>query len=271
MVGKQNVLNLIIIAVALVLITGIALRFYAAEERTLNFSGPNVYRAVYVLDAMQKQGYSVDLKFTGKWTDTNEKINLQGLIVDGEFGSFTILLDGREVTVGGPFSSSDDIQASSLSLVPAHKASVKIGIEPQEFSSLKQFNSFVENFAYSVIPANNVYEIGVEGDITLDVSDTIKPTLIQDLNNILRSENEYVLFERGLILKLKSANTKELNEVAQLFENKGIKVEKLATSRLILYMRTKEKPAEQREILQKRAEDSGVEIFLFKIITKPVQ
>src|SRR3989344_2177134 len=101
MVGKQNVLNLIIIAVALVLITGIALRFYAAEERTLNFSGPNVYRAVYVLDAMQKQGYSVDLKFTGKWTDTNEKINLQGLIVDGEFGSFTILLDGREVTVGG--------------------------------------------------------------------------------------------------------------------------------------------------------------------------
>ncbi len=271
MVGRKNVINLIIIVIALILIVGIALRFYAAEERTLNFSGPNVYRAVYVFDAMQKQGYSVDLKFSGRWTDSGVVVNSQGLILEGELGRFTILLDGREVTVGGPFSSADDIQATGLSLVPAHKAVVKVGIEPQEFTSLKTFNSLVENFGNSVVTSRNIYDVGVEGDITLDVADTIKPTLIQDLNNVLRPGNEYVLFERGLILKLKNANAGDLRNIEQLFAGKGIKVEKGATSRIILYLRTKETPAESRDILQKRAENSGVKLFLFKVITKPVQ
>ena len=271
MVGKRNVINILIAAVALVFVLGIALRFYAAEERTLNFSGPNVYRAVYVFDAMQKQGFSVNLKFSGKWTDTNEKIDGNGLIVDAELGSFEILLDSREVTVGGPFSSSDDIQAASLSLIPAHAAVVKIGVEPQEFLSLNSFNTYFENFASYIIQPSNIYEVGIEGDITLDFAGIIKPTLIQDLNNILRPGNDHVLFERGLILKLKNANLEELKAAAQLFETKGIKVEKVATSRLNLYLRTREKPLETREALQKRAESSGVKIFLFKIITKPVQ
>ncbi len=271
MVAKKNIINLLIVVVALVFIIGIALRFYAAEERSLNFSGPNVYRAVYVFDAMQKQGFSVNLKFSGKWTDSNEKIDSQGLVVDGLFGEFTILLDSREVTVGGPFSSAEDIQAGSLSLVPAHKAVVKIGIEPQDFLSLSSFNNFAADFSSSVVPETNTYEIGVEGDITLDVSETLKPTIIQDLNNIFRPKNEFVLFERGLTLKLKNANADELKKVDELFKNKGINVEKIATSRLILYVRAKETPVELREVLQKRTEKNNVKMFLFKIITKPVK
>jgi len=270
MVGRKNVINLLIVVVALIFIVGIALRFYIAEERTLNFSGPNVYRATYVYDAMQKQGFSVDLKFSGRWTDSDEKVESEGLIVDTDLGSFTIILDGREVTVGGPFSSTEDIQAASLSLVPAHAVVIKIGIESQEFSDLKSLNSFLENFVNRIISPSNIYEIGIKGDITLDVSETIKPTIIQDLHNVLRPQNEFVLFERGLIIKLEDANVDELKEVAGLFENKGIKLEKVATSRLELFLRAKEKPLETREALQKRAEDYWAKIFLFKIIAKPV-
>ncbi len=270
MVARKNVINLLIVVVALIFIVGIALRFYLAEERTLNFSGPNVYRAVYVYDAMQKQGFSVNMKFSGRWTDSGEKVSGEGLIVGTDLGSFTIIFEGREVTVGGPFSGKEEIQAASFSLIPAHTAVVKIGVEPKEFLSLNSFNNFFENFVNSIVGAGNIYETGISGDITLDVSETLKPTLIQDLNNIFRPKNEFVLFENGLLLKLEDANIDELKEVDKLFERKGIKIEKLATSRLELFLRTKEIPLETREALQRRAEAGGVKIFLFKVITKPV-
>lgn len=271
MVGKKNAINLMIVIVALLLITAIAMRFYGAEEKTLNFSGPNVYRAVYVYDAMQKQGYSVNLTFSGRWTDTNEKTSGSGLILKGELGEFTILLDSRQVTVGGPFSSADDIQASSLILVPNHRAVVKIGLEPFSRNSLAALNLKLESFAQQIIPAENIYEIGVEGDITLDVSNNLKPTITQDLNNIM-PQNEFVLYDNGLILKLESANIEGLKSVNQLFAQKNISVQKVATSQLILYVRTKEIPAESSAALLAKAQDSGsLGLFLLRIITNPVQ
>ncbi|HIK00114.1 TPA: hypothetical protein H1016_01065 [archaeon] len=271
MVGKKNVVNLLIVVIAVALIVAIALRFNISEEMTLNFSGPNVYRAVYVYAAMQEQGFSVNLKFSGKWTDNNEKIDSEGLILNAELASFTILLNGREVTVGGPFSSIDDIQAVSLSLAPNHRAVVKAGLEPLMYKDVSSLTDKLDKFSASLVPRENISEVGISGDITIDSAKTVMPTIIQELNNALRPGNEYVLFERGLILKLNNANLNDLENAGRLLSREGLDVEKIATGRLEIFIRTKNIPPEGRDVLQGKAENTGLKIFLFKIITKPVQ
>ena len=271
MVSRKNAINLLIFGVALVLIIAIAMRLYGVEEKTLHFSGPNVYRAVYVYDAMQKQGFSVDLKFDGRRTDSEKKISSEGLVLGGELGEFTIMLNGRQVTVGGPFSSSDDIQASSLILVPNHKAVVKAGLDPLSADSLSDLNSELANFAAAIIPAANIYETGIEGDITLDVSSSLQPTIIQQLGNVLRPQNEIVLYDRGLILKLENANLDDLESISQFFAQQNISVQKVATSSITLYVRTKEIPAESSAAILVKAQNSGFNPFLLVISSKPVQ
>ena len=80
--AKKNLLNTIIILAAIILVIIISLKLFAVEESTLTFSGPNIYRAVYVYETMNEQGYSVDLSLIGKWTDTGEKFEGSGLIID---------------------------------------------------------------------------------------------------------------------------------------------------------------------------------------------
>lgn len=271
MVSKKNAINLLIILVAVILIAAIAIRLFGVEEQTLRFSGPNVYRAVYVFDAMQKQGFSVNLRFDGRWTDTGAQISSEGLILDGQLGEFTILLGNRQVSLGGPFSSSSDLQASRIILVPNHRAVVKVGLEPLSAGTLSELNSRLENFANAVIPRSDIYETGIEGDVTIDVSPSLMPTLLQELSNVLRPQNDFVLYDNGLILKLKNANLDDMGNINQLFVQKNLSIQKVATSRLLLYVRAKEIPSESSAALLGKAKNFGLETFLLTTITKPVQ
>lgn len=270
MVKKTNVFNVIIILVAIGLVAIISTHYGAMEENTLTFSGPNIYRSVYVFEIMQEQGYEVLLTIDGAWTDTGEPFEGSGVILEAEQGQYLIDYSGNQVSVGGPQTGTEDLSASKLYLSPLHDSVVKVGIMPASFTTLSESISELNTLSYSLVPAENLYNVGIVGDVMLDTQEILSPTLVQEIDNILPPNNEIILYDKGIRLSFENAKLADLSEINSLLTKKGITVTAVATSRLELQVRSDSSIKEVRETLQQSAEARGFGIYLLRVINEPV-
>ncbi|MFH1450496.1 MAG: TrmB family transcriptional regulator sugar-binding domain-containing protein [archaeon] len=265
---RRNIFNVAIFALALVLVFLIGLHYLNSESESLHFSGPNIYRAIYAWEVMDGQGYEVRLEFEGRTTSTGEATAGAGVVIQGKEGAFTIADENNEITIGGPTSGKEDVQAATLILAPAHEGVIKIGLNPMSFESLdaliKQFEKIAE------VAGGEVYGIGIEGELLLDSETDLKPTIIQELNNILKGENNIIFYESGLHLTLENADLKDLSEIMNMFMWKNVKITGAATGRTRMLIRTVSKVQESREDISGRI-PADVSTYSVQIINKPIQ
>jgi len=120
-----------------VLLLIIAVFFFAvvfkvilAEESTLEFTGANIYRAVYAQQLISNAGFASNLQVEGTWRSTGEQFSDEGRILSASTGVFTILYNGRQVLVGGPSTGSEDISAKALRIVVQNADVIRVGVEP---------------------------------------------------------------------------------------------------------------------------------------------
>ena len=271
MVRKKNLLNVLIVIIALILVLAISLHLFAMEEKTLNFSGANIYRAVYVYDAMEHQGFLVNLDVTGYWTDTNELFEDSALILDATKGNFLVLYEDREIAIGGPTSTTEDIAAEQLILKPLNKELIKLGLEPISYSNLATLNSKLERLSLSLLTKEEIYDVGIRGDVMIDTDTTLKPTIIQKIENLLKPRNEITLYNNGIQLSLENANLDDLKAINELLSNEKVSSTDVATSRLEVLVRTKSTIGESTDTLLNKAEQSDFEIYMLRLISDPIQ
>lgn len=268
---KPNPFNIVIIILAIILVLAISVHFLGVEERTLTFSGPNIYRAVYLYEVMDGQGYLVNLEVDGNWVDTGGQFNGKGLVTEAEKGQFVMLYGGDEVSVGGPTSATEDISASQLILSPAHAAVVKVGIEPVSDNTFASLNTKLGTLATALVPSSNLYNIGIHGDIMLDVDASLTPTIVQGLDNILKPNNEITLYEHGLRFSFSNADLNDLSAVNTFLNSNGIEVTKVATSSIELAVRSNAAILDNRDSLMQKAEPFSFTIYLLRVINSPLK
>jgi hypothetical protein len=265
---KQNIFNIAIVTVALILVIIIGLYYLQTEHDSLTFSGPNIYRAVYAWEIMNEQGYEVNINFEGEWTDNNKPAKGTGIVLHGAEGAFLILYEDKEISVGGPTSGKEHIQAVSIILEPAHKSVVKIGLEPQRSESLENFIQTIESLSDAI--SDNIYTIGLEGDIMMDSETLLKPTIIQELDNILKGDNSITFYETGLRFSLKNANLADLAEIRDMFLLNEIQISNVATSRLVIINRVEDYP-KKTELELVQCLPGETKTYSLRIIKKPIQ
>ncbi len=240
------------------------------DENTLSFTGPNIYRAVYVYETMETQGYSVNLTVNGIWSDTHKPFSGSGLILDTRPGVFLILYNGQELTVGGPTSAKEDISAKGLSLVPNNLEVVKIGIDPVSYQNLSQFYADLSKFTNKLI-LNTDYKIVVFGDAVIDTNESVYPTILKKLENNLTNCN-FVIYEKGIGVSFNRSDLSDLPKIDAILESNGVGVKNIETGRILLLIRTNFKINESQASLFKKASNLKMfKIYLLKIIKKPVQ
>jgi len=245
-------------------------RYYVTEpQEDLHFSGPNIYRAVYAYEVIHEQGFEASLYFEGKWVDSGELIENRGMITAGEGGTFTVEYDGRELTIGGPTSSSEHIAATKVVLQPAHSDIIKAKMHPQRIGNFDSLIRKLDRLADKLVPEENIYNIGFEGDIMIDAGLNLKPTIVQELDNILKPGNDITFYESGLRLSLKNADLSDLESIRALLDQRSIEVSNIATSRLVVLIRSKQPIKGTDDLLfDSIANDIGV--YYLKIIKKPL-
>jgi len=265
-----NVFNITIILVIVILVALISVRYYTTEpQKDLHFSGPNIYRAVYAYEVIHEQGFEASLYFEGKWVDSGELIEGRGMIIAGEDGTFTIEYDKRELTIGGPTSSSEQIAATKVVLYPAHSDIIKVKMGPQRIGNFDSLIKKLDRLADRLVPEENIYNIGFEGDIMIDTELNLKPTIVQELDNILKQGNEVDFYESGLRISLKNADLSDLENIRSLLDQRSIEVSNIATSRLVVLIRSKQSiKGTDNMLFESIAHDIGV--YSLKIIKKPL-
>ena len=249
----------------------LSFRFAYQEQETLTFSGSNIYRSIYVYEIMKEQGYQVNLDIKGKWVDTQEPFDESVLILSGARGQYEVLYNDHIYTVGGPSSAVEDISANYLKLVPMHKSVVKVGINPITANSLDDLSSNIEDFSYNVVSEENVFNIGIHGDILIDVNASLQPTLVQEIDNILKPNNEITLFEKGIRLSLENSDTNDLHELSRLLKLNNFQVTRVATSDLDIQIRSTKEITENQQDLLKSTDNTDFNVFLLNIFNEPLQ
>ncbi len=268
---KKNIYNYLIVISAIILIIFISVKFFGMEENELQFTGPNVYRAVYVYEAVNNRGYAVNLSFDGKWTDSGEKVSGSGRIYSSAMGYFTINYNGRLVTLGGPLTANEDISMKSFSIIPLHEETVKIGLEPAEYSNLNELYVELNLIAETSAGSGNLYNSGIKGTVMLDTNTTLYPTLIQKIKNDAGSKLNVKLFDRGLYLYLNNTNAEDIKTVSSVLANENIGIEGTATGRIILFARAKRSVPTDREEIIDNLKDIHLDPYTVKIIREPIQ
>ena len=269
MVRKVNVFNAVIIILAFALVVTIGLHYYAMEENTLTFSGANIYRSVYIYQIMDEQGFAVLLTIDGRWVDTQEAFQGSGIVVDGEYGQYTMEYYDNYVTVGGPQSAAEDISANEIKLSTLHDSVLKIGLEPASSLSLSGLYSELLVFT-DLLVDEEIYNVGISGDVMVDTSTALQPTLVQEIDNLLKPGNEVELFDNGLRIGFENAELSDINAISDLLSGKGIMVSGVATSKLELIVRTKGEISESRDTIEERISGTGYSTYLLRIIKSPI-
>ncbi|MFO7872668.1 MAG: TrmB family transcriptional regulator sugar-binding domain-containing protein [Candidatus Undinarchaeales archaeon] len=268
---KKNIYNYLIVISAIILIVFISVKFFGMEENELQFTGPNIYRAVYVYEAVNNRGYAVNLSFDGKWTDSGEGVSGSGRIYSSGMGYFTVNYNGRIVSLGGPLTAKEDISMKSFSIIPLHEEVVKIGLEPAEYSDLNEMYNEINLIAKTSAGSGNLYNSGVKGTVMLDTNTTLYPTLIQKINNEAGSELNVKLFDRGLYLYLNNTNAKDIQTVSSVLADENIGVKGTASGRLLLFARAKQRVSADRDEIIDTLKDLNLDPYTVKIIREPIQ
>jgi len=269
--SSTNPINVIIVLIVVILLSFIAFRFSNFEEQTLTFSGPNIYRAVYVYQLMESQGYLANLRVEGRWQDTNEPFNDVGLITSADKGRFNIEYQGHSYSIGGSSSAVEDIAADRLHISPLHDGVIKIGITPVTSQSLSLLLFEINGFVEDVIgDDNSLYNVGIKGDLLIDVDTTLKPTIVQEVDNVLKPDNDITLFEKGLRISFSNADLSDLEELISLFSDKNIIIERVATGDMLFFIRTNEPVSISTQELLPVVESSSFDSFLVTIINQPL-
>lgn len=269
MVKKVNLFNTIIIILAIALVITIGLHYYSMEENTLTFSGANIYRSVYIYQIMDEQGFAVLLTIDGQWVDTQEAFQGSGVIVDGEFGQYTMEYHDNYVTVGGPQSAAEDISANELKLSTLHESVLKIGLEPVKSTSLSSLYAEFLSFTNNLVD-EKIYNIGLTGDVMIDTSTALQPTIVQEIDNLLKPGNTIELFDNGMRISFENAELSDLDAIADLLYDKNILVTGVATSKLELLIRTETEISESREAVESRIANTIYTTYLIRIIKSPI-
>jgi|TARA_Y100000310_G_scaffold341572_1_gene441149 hypothetical protein len=262
---RRNFFNTAIIVIAIILVLLIGYRYATTESETLHFSGPNIYRAVYAYEVMHEQGFEVNLEFEGKWTDSGELATGSGIVLEAGEGKFVIDYQNSEISVGGPTSGAEHVGAATIILTTTHASVIKLGLEPRSSGDLDSLVSELNSLAERLVTPQS---IGIAGEIMLDSETLLKPTIIQEIDNILKPRNEITFFETGLKLSLENSDLTELAEVANLLKASGIGVSKAATSRMLLLVRCSCTLTEA-ELNEKIPEAANV--YSLQLIKTPVQ
>ncbi len=246
----------------------IGYRYATAETESLEFSGPNIYRAIYAYEIMNERGFEVNLVFEGKWTDTGENAQGTGTVLKGEEGTFTIKYREQEITVGGPTSGKEHIAAGSIKLEPAHSAVVKLGLTARSSDSLDMLVKELDTLAETLV--SDIHNTGISGSIMLDSETLLKPTILQEIDNILGPGNEVEFYETGLVFSINNADTKDLAEIANMLRLNNIEIAKAATSRMTVLVRADEQIDKTEDELSANVPETA-NVYSLKIIKKSVQ
>jgi len=271
-ISKKNYVNILVVILVFSLLLTISYRFGIQEENTFTFSGPNIYRSVFVYQLMYNRGYLVNLEVEGKWIDTEEPIHATGLIVQSERGQFRIILDDHIYKVGGPSSATEDIAANRLRLLPLHESVVKVHFNPVHSDSLGDLLSDLTDLSESILPKDEIYSVGVIGEVLIDVEESLKPSIIQDISNILNPDNSIALFEHGIRLFLRSgADLSDLEELQDIFKSKGLTITSVATGEMELDIRSISLVDENQLAFLESTKDSDFDIFQITVINEPLK
>jgi len=200
-----------------------------------------------------------------------KKLEASGRILDTEPGQFLMLWEGKEVTVGGPASSKEDISAVAFSLIPLNREVVKVGLEPVKYNSFSQLITEIDAVSDSTVPDEAQHSVALKGSLILDSETTLNPSIIQEIDNAINAKSEFTLYDKGLGLDLNDITLQELKTVNEVLMNEGINVEKVATGRLEILVRSVKTVDGDREELIQKIENRGLETYLLTIIRSPIQ
>jgi len=268
---KFNVINITLIVIIFLLVSLVGVKYYREETQdTLEFSGPNIYRAIYAYNVLDQKGAEVLLDFKGKWVDSGEKIEDVAEIRGGHEGVFIVMYKNKEITIGGPASSSEHIAVTSLSLKLPHSDLIRAVLLPQSIDTIGDLVDKLDRLSKKLIPSNNIYNIAINGDIMFDTKKSMTPTIIQDIDNLLPAGNNIEFYQTGLRLKLQNADINDFENINMLLNRRGITVTRVATSRLEVLIRSIHGiGSTDAAMLEKVAQDVGV--YSLKIVKDPIQ
>jgi hypothetical protein len=268
---KFNVINITLIVVIFLLVSLVGIKYYREETQdTFEFTGPNIYRAIYAYNILNQKGAEVLLDFKGKWVESGKEIEDVAEIRGGHKGVFTVIYKSKEITIGGPASSSEHIAVTSLSLTLPHSDVLRAVLLPLNIDTIGDLVDKLDRLSKKLIPANNIYNIAINGDVMFDTKRSMTPTIIQDIDNLLPAGNTIEFYQTGLRLKLQNADINDFENINMLLNRRGITVTRVATSQLEVLIRSIHGIRSSDEaMLDKVAQDIGV--YSLKIITDPLQ
>jgi|GEM_PF-1909615 hypothetical protein len=266
---ESSVYRKVLFLIIAVFFFAVVFKVIIAEESTLEFTGANIYRAVYAQQLISHAGFASNLQIEGSWRSTGEQFSGEGRILSASKGVFTILYDGRQIMVGGPSTGSEDISARALRIVVQNEDVIRVGIEPSSNTDFSLFMSDLRNIPVQ-ISGENLMETSLRGSISIDSTNTMTPTIAQDLENILGFGSSVTIYDKGLTISLDGVIFNTLDGVSTYFDENNISLSRVSSSRLELDIRTISDSGLSESELSEMAPVS-FDYYMLRVIDEPLK
>ncbi len=267
--SSPDIYRKVLLLIIAVFFFAVVFKVILAEESTLEFTGANIYRAVYAQQLISNAGFASNLHVEGTWRSTGEQFSDEGRILSASKGVFTILYNGRQVLVGGPSTGSEDISAKALRIVVQNADVIHVGVEPIYGDDFSVFTSSLTSIPIK-LAGENIMETSLSGSVSVDSVDSISPTIAQDLENILGFGSSVTIYDKGLTIFLDGVFLKTLEELSSYFSENGILLSRVSSSRLELDIRTVSDSNLSEAELSSRA-PASFDYYMLRVIDEPLK